>query len=110
MNFETWKNLNPVKDVARKLGFDLSHCGSWDHYGERFRATNDKDVGHLVIRAREIEGHLSTGELAVLQAMLHAADFSWLADELAGKGTWKRIDRISGDNSAAVAFAIMKMN
>lgn len=109
MNFETWKNLDPVEDVARKLGFDVSRCRSWSEYGERFRATNDKDVGHLVTRAKEIEGHLSTGELAVLQAMLHAADFSWLADELAGKGTWQRLDRVHGDHATAVALAILKM-
>lgn len=109
MNFKTWKQLDPVEDVAQKLGFDIDKCSSWEDYGDRFRTANDKDVGHMVTRARKIAGHLSTGELSVLQAMLHAADFSWLADELAGEGTWERFDRTYGDNATAVALAILRM-
>lgn len=108
MDFNTWKTLDPVEDIARKLGFDVSRCGSWDDYGSRFRAANDKDVGHLVTRAKEIAGVLTTGELAVLQAMLHAADFSRQADELCEGATWKGLDRTHGDNATAVALAIMR--
>lgn len=108
MDFDTWKNLDPVEDVARKLGFDIGSCRSWDHYGSRFRAANDKDTGHLVKRAKELAGVLSTGELPVLQAMLHAADFSRQADEISEERTWRRLDNTYGDNATAVALAIMR--
>jgi len=108
MDFKTWKTLDPIEDIARKLGFDLSRCSSWDDYGSRFRAANDKDVGHLVKRAKEIASHLSTGELSVLQAMLHAADFSRQADEISEERTWRRLDNTYGDNATAVALAIIR--
>lgn len=108
MNFKTWKTLDPVEDMARKLGFDISLCNDWDDYGHRFQAANDRDVGHLVKRAKKIAGILSTGELPVLQAMLHAADFSRQADEISEERTWRRLDSTYGDNATAVALAIMR--
>jgi hypothetical protein len=108
MNFDTWKNLDPVEDIAHKLSFDVSRCSSWDDYSSRFQAANDRDVGHLVKRAKEIAGVLSTGELPVLQAMLHAADFSRQADALAEGTTWKGLDNTHGDNATAVALAIIR--
>lgn len=108
MDFNTFKNLDPVEDVARKLGFDIARCQSWDDYTSRFQAANDRDVGHLVKRAKELAGVLSTGELPVLQAMLHAADFSRQADEISEERTWRRLDYTYGDNATAVALAIMR--
>jgi hypothetical protein len=108
MNFETWKRLSPVEEISQKLNFDIANCSSWEDYGERFRTANDRNIGHMVTRARAIIGHLSTGEVPVLQAMLHAADFSWLSDELSGDGTWQRLDRTYDDNAKAVALAILR--
>ena len=108
MNFNTWKQLQPVKDAAENLGFNIAACVSWQHYGERFRAANDKNVGHLVNRAREIADRLSSGELPVMLALLHAADFSAQADELSRGETWSMLDYTHGDHVAAVALAIMK--
>ncbi len=108
MNFNTWKTLDPVEDIAHKLGFDVSQCSSWDDYGSRFRAANGKDVGRLVTRAAEIAHHLPAGELSVLAAMLHAADFSRQADTLCGGATWKGLDRTHGDDATAVALAILR--
>lgn len=108
MNFKTWKGLDPVEDIARKLDFDVSQCGSWDDYSSRFQTANGKDAGHMVKRAKKIAGVLSTGELSVLQAMLHAADFSRQADELCEGKTWKGLDYTHGDNATAVALAILR--
>ncbi|MDL2410652.1 hypothetical protein PY650_34810 [Rhizobium calliandrae] len=108
MNFNTWKTLDPVEEIAHKLGFDISRCGSWDEYGSRFRAANNKDVGHLVTRATEIADYLTTRELSVLAAMLHAADFSRQADTLCEGATWKGLDHTHDDSATAVALAIMR--
>ncbi|MCJ8519076.1 hypothetical protein ABID21_002216 [Pseudorhizobium tarimense] len=106
--FNTWKSLTPIRDMARRLGFDVGSCHSWDDYSSRFQAANDRNVGHMVKKAKEIAGVLSTGELPVLQAMLHAADFSRQADEISDERTWRRLDHTYGDNATAVALAIMR--
>lgn len=108
MNFNTWRELQPVQDAAQNLGFTLAQCLSWQDFGERFRAANDKNVGHLVNRAREIADRLSSGELPVMIAMLHAADFSYQADELSGGEIWSRLDYTHGDHAIAVALAIWR--
>ncbi|MEQ9065081.1 MAG: hypothetical protein RLO18_00090 [Gimesia chilikensis] len=108
MDFNTWKDLQPVQDAAENLGFNLAAGVSWQHFGERFRTANDKNVGHLVNRAREIADRLSSGELPVMLAMLHAADFSYQADELSRGEIWSMLDRTHGDHATAVALAIMK--
>ncbi|MBY3531840.1 hypothetical protein HFN68_02610 [Rhizobium laguerreae] len=107
-SFATWKMLSPVTEMADRLGFDIEQCIDWEEYGDRFRAANDKDEGHMVKSARDLFTGLSTGERPVLAAMLHAADFSWLADELSGQETWTRLSRTYGDHAAAVALAIMR--
>ncbi|KJS08560.1 MAG: hypothetical protein VR78_17810 [Hoeflea sp. BRH_c9] len=106
--FQAWRALDPVIHMSRKLGFDMSQCYSWQSFRSEFIRVNDQDVGHLVQAARRIEGVLSTGELPVLLAMLHAADFSWLADELADGQTWRMMDRTHGPHATAVALAIMQ--
>lgn len=112
MNFDTWKKLPPVNELAIKLGYHvalgLQRCESWDDYRDRFCAVNNQTDGGMVHAARKLFGGLSTGERPVLAAMLHAADFSWLADELSGQETWSRLDRTYGNHAAAVALAIMR--
>jgi hypothetical protein len=108
VSFGTWKQLDPIEDIARKLNFDIKRCSSWVDFGEQFRAANGKDVGTMVQRARAIASHLSAGERSVLQAVLHAADFSWLADELHHKGTWDLLSYTRGDHAVAVALVIAK--
>jgi hypothetical protein len=106
-SFAAWKKLSPVVQMADGIGFDIEPCHNWEDYGTRFRAANDSD-GDMVNAARNLFGGLSTGERPVLVAMLHAADFSWLADELSGNETWTLLSRTYGNHAAAVAFAIMR--
>ncbi|TAV12598.1 hypothetical protein ELI37_19875 [Rhizobium leguminosarum] len=107
MNFDAWKRLGPVEDIGDRLGFDVRACGRWPDFGYRLQTYNDRDVGRLVKRARQLARSLSTGELPVLLAMLHAGDFSWLADELS-EGIWSKLDRTHGEHAAAVALAILR--
>jgi hypothetical protein len=109
MDFKTWKQLPPVQQMAHRLGFDadLAECLDWDDYTASFIAAND-DNGRMVTKARGLVGYLSTGERPVLAAMLHAADFSRVADELAEQETWRQLDRTYGDHAAAVALAILR--
>lgn len=109
MDFNTWKNLPPVEDIAYRLRFAtaLAQSQDWNDYTARFIAANDDD-GQMIKAARELFGDLETEERPILAAMLHAADFSRIADELSENMTWWRFSRIGGENATAVALAILR--
>jgi hypothetical protein len=46
MDFEHWKTLRPVANLAKSLSFDteLSGCKDWDEYAKRFIAANGDTV------------------------------------------------------------------
>ncbi|MBB3965742.1 hypothetical protein [Rhizobium metallidurans] len=106
--FDRWKSLSPVKEMAERIELDIGACQSWWDYTESFCAENDRTEGALVNRVKGLAGVVSTGELPVLLAMLHAADYSRAADELAGEDLWRRLDLTYGDCAEAVGLAIMR--
>lgn len=82
--FETFKS-GPAKGVLKKIGFDLSRCKTWRDYTDRFideqnRLERIDEDDTLTKRAER--AFLSTGEMSVMIAALHAADYSRQADEL----------------------------
>lgn len=109
MDFNTWKNLDPVQQMAKRLKFSatLAACEDWDDYTTHFVRANDEN-GRMVRAAENLWGYLSTGERPVLAAMLHAADFSKFADRFTEGHTWRTLDRTFGDHAAAVALAILR--
>lgn len=106
--FDRWKSLPPIADMARRIDLDISNCQSWSDYTQRFCAMNDQTDGKLVENIRQLVGVVSTGEVPVLLAMLHAADYSRVADELSGDDIWRRLDYTHGDCAEAVGLAIMR--
>lgn len=109
MDFPTWKNLGPVKEIAARMGFeeDLSKATTWDDYTSRFIRANDNN-GRMVNAAQSLWGYLSRGERPVLAAMLHAADFSRFSDKFSDGGIWRDLDHTYGKHAAAVAIAILR--
>jgi hypothetical protein len=106
--FDRWKSLPPVVDMAGRIKLDISNCRSWSDYRQRFCAMNDQTDGNLVETIRQLVGVVSTGEVPVLLAMLHAADYSRVADELGGDDIWRRLDYTYGECAEAVGLAIMR--
>lgn len=107
-HFMLWKRLPPIQEMAHRLNLDISACRKWRDYTVVFRNENDRTDGQLVERIRKLACVVSTGELPVLQAMLHAANYSQVAGELGGDDNWCRLSRTSGDHAEAVAIAIMR--
>lgn len=107
-HFLRWKVLPPVQDMASQIDLDLSGCRSWSDYTEVFCNANDRTDGELVKRVRHLADVVSTGEVPVLLAMLHAADYSRLADEIGGDDIWRRLSRTCGEHAEATALAIMR--
>jgi hypothetical protein len=91
------------------LSFDaqLDACNGWDEYTASFQRANGSE-GRLVAAARKLTKLLSFGEISVLMAMLHAADYSHVADEIGGKGLWTRFARTREDFTDAIVFAIKR--
>lgn len=106
--FKRWKSLDPVRHMADRLNLEIRPCQTWEDYTAVFADENDRTNGQLVERVRSEIGVLSTGETPVLLAMLHAADYDRVADELSGTDIWWRLSRTSGDHAEAVALAIMR--
>jgi hypothetical protein len=108
VDFGHWKSLDPVKDMCRKLGLDLNGCQTWSDYTEYVVETNRASGRTWVGKVREEEGSLSSGECPVLWAMLHAADFSWLADELSDGRFLRKVEHTDGYHRRAVALALLR--
>lgn len=91
VGFAAWKRLKPVQLMAHQLDFatSLNECEDWDDYTARFIAANDSGSG-IVNAAQTLFGDLESEERPVLAAMLHAADFSGIADDLSESLTWWR--------------------
>lgn len=108
MDFKFWKSLSPVQQMATRLGCtqSLSQSDNWPEYKSSMMRADAN--GEIVAAANRIFGKLSSGERPILAAMLHAADFSAIADRLTGDSTWTSISNASGEYSLAIALAIAR--
>lgn len=94
--------------IARRLGVPCDKATTWRAYAARFQryAGDSKRYAQIKLEART----LSTGETAVACALLHAVDYSSLADELDGGQMWRRLDRTHGDHRRAVVAALLRQD
>lgn len=98
-------------EMAHRLGVDISGCPTWRAFTTAMVAFNDTDAAaRLVKAARAAAGFYSTGEKALLVALLVAADFAWLADEIAGPNAWERLTRCDDRHSRAIAAVILRQD
>lgn len=99
-------SAGPGGDICRRLGVNIDKCTTWQAFTATMVLSNRRGV--LVDAARHLDGVASSGERAVLHAMLAAADFAWLADELSDGHTWRRLDHVYGDHRLAVAACLAR--
>ncbi|MBO9136899.1 hypothetical protein J5289_21690 [Rhizobium sp. B230/85] len=98
----------PANKICRKAGLNIDQCATFGEYTEAFQAL-DRKIGHklgdffLTLPA-------STGETAVIQAILHAADYSRFADQMTPGDVWQRFQYVSGEHAETVAAAILRQN
>lgn len=108
VDFQHWKSLDPVKEMCGRLGLDLNGCQTWSGFTEYVVEANRASGRTWVGKVREEEGSMSSGERPVLWAMLHAADFSWLADELSDGRFLRKVEDTDGEYRRAVALALLR--
>lgn len=97
-------------ELCCRLGIDISMCETWSEFTAAMVHFNDKTDGGLIEAARRLDGVGSTGERALLHAVLSAADFSRLADELSGGTVWLRLDYVFGDHRMALAACVARLD
>lgn len=98
----------PGGEIAHRLGVPCDKAATWAEYTARFQRYAGDSKSFARLRS-EIEG-LSRGEVAIACAMLHAVDYSWLADEVEGGQAWRRLDSVSGAHRSAVVAAILRQD
>jgi len=103
LTFQNFKN-GPAADICRKAGLSITKLGSWNQYTEAFQIMSEKTDYELPKRFQTMPA--SSGEVAVIQAILHAADYSRYADEI--ERTWGRLDYVTGEHAEAVAASILR--
>lgn len=108
MNFEEFQSSQPAREIFRKLGLSeyLEEATSWRALRAFIIHFNGADEGTFVALARECDGSVSSGERILLHAILYAADFAWLADELTDGKAWQHMDSAHDDWRRAVAACI----
>lgn len=97
---------DPAAMVCIKTGLRIDKANSWETFTHLFQEMDAKRGGKLPDQFLALPA--STGESALIQAILHAADYSHYADRMEGTGTWKRLDYVTGVHAEAVAAAILR--
>lgn len=94
----------PGGHMAGRLGVQIDQCETWQDFGVACRHANRG--AKFTDKAVKMGGVLSSGEVSVLCALLHAADYSSVADSIASDGTWYRLSRTIGPHGEAVLACI----
>lgn len=112
MNFKEFKNCEPTLKVLEGLGLSecVSGCVDWYGFTKAVVGFNDQSGGRLVEDTKQYANSCSSGERVLLSAILYAADFSGLADNLDEGNTWRHFNRVSGLHRQAVVACIARQD
>ncbi|MFL5012712.1 hypothetical protein [Rhizobium sp.] len=105
LTFQAFKS-GPAGDLCQRAGLHLTEVSSWAGFTCQFQSQNTVTGGELVERLMNLPA--SSGEACVIQAILHAADYSRFSDELAGNRAWGRMSGVYDEHAEAVAAAILR--
>jgi hypothetical protein len=107
LTFQNFKN-GPALNICMKAGLKIDGLQTWSDFTDSFCMLDAKKDGKLPDVFLKMPG--STGDSAVIQAILHAADYSRYADKMKGSGTWSRLQYVTGEHAEAVAASILRRN
>jgi hypothetical protein len=105
LTFEAFKN-GPAGNLCNRGGLYLDEVASWSEFASHFQSQNKASNGEVVRRLMNLPA--SSGEACVIQAILHAADYSRFSDDLAGNNAWDRLRGVFDEHAEAVAAAILR--
>lgn len=107
MSFATFRDARIVQDVIRRsMRFEVAECSDWRDYQARLLASRGPDFDDSI---RRFAGVISSSERCVLCAALAAADYTWLADEIAGGTAYRAMfEDCDRDTRRVVAAAVVR--
>jgi len=105
LTFEAFKN-GPAGALCNRGGLYLDGVASWSGFASHFQSQNKASDGELVERLMNLPA--SSGEACVIQAILHAADYSRFSDDLAGNSAWDQLRGVYDEHAVAVVAAILR--
>ena len=111
--FADFRDSRPAADMVKALlGLDMTTLRTWSQFTEaalRARPMANGDYKPFIDRVERRAGTASTGELALLMAVLFAMDYRWLAERIAeevGRSFMRLMEYTSGDHALAAAACI----
>ncbi|MNE28866.1 hypothetical protein D3C80_1223240 [compost metagenome] len=107
LTFQSFKH-GPAGWLCGRAGMSLDALETWSEYASHFQKQNKKSGGKIVERLLSLP--VSSGEASVIQAILHAADYSRFADDHAQNRAWDRLSGVYDEHAEAVAAAILRRN
>lgn len=105
LTFQSFKD-GPAYMLCIRAGLSLVTVETWAEYTSHFQKKNKKSRGRIVERLLRLP--VSSGEAGVVQAILHAADYSRFADDHAHSRAWDRLSEVYDEHAEAVAAAILR--
>lgn len=105
-------NLAAAALVQSLVGLDMSDLRTWDQFTQAAlaaRPARDGDYQPFIDRVEHRAGTASTGELALLMAVLFAMDYRWLAEKIAeecGRSFMRLMEYTTGDHAQAASACI----
>ncbi len=103
LTYADFKSLTPARSICDRLGLPLDRAVSWDHLTSYARAQDD-----FPGRAKKLYGVASSGERALIAAIMTAVDYAAQADKLSQGRAWQRTEHCSGDHRRAMAAAVAR--
>lgn len=105
LTFRDFKD-GPAGDLCDRVGMPLVNLPSWQSFASSFQMINKRSDGDLVDRLMRFPA--SSGEVGLIMAILHAADYSSCADEIGKNYTWHWLRSVRDEYAEAVAAAIIR--
>lgn len=105
-------NLAATALVQSLVGLDMSKLRTWDQFTRaalEARPARNGDYQPFIDRVERRAGTASTGELALLMAVLFAMDYRWLAERIAeecGRSFMRLMEYTTGDHAQAASACI----
>lgn len=112
--YESFRDGVGGQFVRREFGVDLAGTVTWLELKEMILASRRKaGVSATVDAWRDRYHTMSTGDRALMLAVLHAADYTWLADELQAeceRSFFDLMESVHGEWAWAIAACIARLD
>ena len=96
--------------VLRTLGRDISGLETWSEYTRSMLEMPDNEHKQFLERVRQFASECSSSQHGLIGAVLQAADYAWLADELGAGEFWRRVSNFDRNTATTVAAAILRVD